>query len=320
MIRNKSEITDEALQKRNTLIAATAAAFLTPFMASSINLAIPTIGKEFGAGAFQLGWVVTSYLLASAASLVPFGKLADIIGRRKVFVTGITLFSTFSLLCGFSRTIEMLIAIRLLQGIAAAMIFSTSIAILTSVFPTSERGRVLGINAAAVYVGLSVGPVLGGALNRYFGWHSIFFANAVIGGIALYFVRRLKGEWVGTPGEKFNLVGSLFYSAGLVCLMYGISSITNSVWARVFILVGIVLLWIFVVHDMRSKFPLFNIRVFISNPTFTFSNLAALINFSATFAVGTFFPFISNRYWDMIPKFQGLFSLPNRLLWRCCRL
>ena len=95
----------------------------------------------------------------------------------------------------------MLIAVRLLQGVAAAMIFGTSIAILTSVFPASERGRVLGINSASVYVGLSLGPVLGGALNHQFGWQSIFFANTIIGIIALFFVRRLKGEWSGLRGK-----------------------------------------------------------------------------------------------------------------------
>jgi MFS family permease len=138
---HKQEIINDAIQRRNTLIAATSAAFITPFMASSINLAIPTIGKQFGAGAFQLGWVVTGYLLTSAAFLLPFGKLADIIGRRRVFITGITFFSTLSLICGFSRTIEMLIAVRLLQGVAAAMIFGTSIAILTSVFLPVKEGE-----------------------------------------------------------------------------------------------------------------------------------------------------------------------------------
>ena len=95
MKEHKPEIINDALQRKNTLIAATSAAFITPFMASSINLAIPTIGKQFGAGAFQLGWVVTGYLLTSAAFLLPFGNLADIIGRRRVFITGIMLFLLF---------------------------------------------------------------------------------------------------------------------------------------------------------------------------------------------------------------------------------
>jgi len=255
-------------------------------MGSSVNLAIPTIGKQFGAGAFELGWVVTGYLLASAAFLLPFGKAADILGRRKVFQAGIVSFLISSCLCGLSPTIEVLIATRVLQGISSAMIFGTGIAILTSVFPAAERGRVLGINSASVYVGLSMGPVVGGALNHYLGWQSIFFANAAIGLIALYFVRKLKGEWIGAPGEKFDFRGSVLYSAGLILLMYGVSSLTNSSWAVTCILVGAATLIVFAFYEMRQKYPLFNFRLFIGNTTFTFSNIASLINYSASFAVG----------------------------------
>lgn len=279
-------MTEETAVRRNTLIATTAASFLTPFMGSSINLAIPTIGKEFGAGAFSLGWVVTSYLLASAAFLLPFGKAADIVGRRRVFVSGIVSFTVFSMACGFSRNIAMLIAFRVFQGISSAMIFGTGIAILTSVFPANERGRVLGINTATVYAGLSLGPVLGGALNHYLGWQSIFFANGVISLGTLSFVPRLKGEWRGTPGEKFDFIGSVLYMVGLVLLMYGVSSLTNSGFARTCILIGIFTLVAFGLYEINQKFPLLDFRLFSANAAFTFSNLAALINYSATFAVG----------------------------------
>lgn len=282
----ETELSQSAQLKRSTLVAATAASFLTPFMASSINLAIPAIGKEFGAGALELGWVVTGYLLASAAFLLPFGKAADIIGRRKVFQTGIICFLISSCLCGFSGSIEVLVITRVLQGISSAMIFGTGIAILTSAFPANERGRVLGINSASVYGGLSLGPVLGGALNHYLGWQSIFFANAAICLVALYFVWKLKGDWVGAPCEKYDFLGALLYSVGLVMLMYGISSITDSAWAIPLILMGAATLTAFVVYELRQEFPLFNFRIFIGNTTFTFSNLATLINYSASFAVG----------------------------------
>lgn len=286
-LKNSEEVVSEVLvRKRSTLIAATAAAFLTPFMGSSINLAVPAIGKEFGAGALELGWVVTGYLLASAAFLLPFGKAADILGRRRVFQTGILCFLVSSCLCGLSRSIEMLIATRVLQGISSAMIFGTSIAILTSVFPANERGRVLGINSASVYAGLSLGPVVGGALNHNLGWQSIFFANAAIGIVALYFVGRLKGEWKGTPGEKFDIWGSALYSVGLVFLMYGISTVADSPWAVPLIILGAATLVTFAVFELRKEFPLFNFRLFIGNTAFTFSNIATLINYSATFAVG----------------------------------
>lgn len=285
---NKEEIeTAESLsQKRNTLIAATAASFLTPFMASSVNLAIPSIGTEFGAGAYELGWVVTSYLLASAAFLLPFGKAADIVGRRKIFLTGIISFSITAFLCGFAPSIEVLIVLRILQGVSASMIFGMGVAILTSVFPAHERGRVLGINSASVYIGLSLGPVIGGGLNHYLGWQSIFFVNGVVGFVTVFFVRRLKGEWIGAPDEKFDFMGSLMYTAGLVCLLYGISALSSSFWAVGVLALGVIILGIFVVFELRQEFPLFNFRLFLGNRTFTFSNIATLFNYSASFAVG----------------------------------
>lgn len=280
------ETLEATSQKRNTLIAATAASFLTPFMASSVNLAIPSIGAEFGAGAYELGWVVTSYLLASAAFLLPFGKAADILGRRRIFLTGISSFSVTAFLCGFAPSIEMLIGARLLQGISASMIFGTSIAILISVFPPKERGQVLGINSASVYVGLALGPVLGGGLNHYLGWQSIFFVNGAVGLLTLFFVRRLKGEWIGAPGERFDFVGAVLYAASVVFLLYGISSLSNSPWAAMIIALGAVTLAAFVAFELRQEFPLFNFRLFLGNRTFTFSNIATLINYSASFAVG----------------------------------
>ncbi len=275
-------MTDEALIRRNTLLAVVAASFLTPFMGSSIDLAIPSIGKQFGANAFLLGWMVASYLLASAAFLLPFGKVADIIGRRKVFVAGISGFTLFSLLCGFSQSIKMLIALRVFQGISSAMIFGTGMAILTSVFPASERGRVLGINTAAVYTGLSLGPVLGGAINHFWGWRFIFYTNAAVGVAALHFIRKLKGDWRGAEGQKLDWAGSVMCAG----LLYGVSSIARSTLARAFVGAGIVLLFSFIVYEGRVKSPLLDLKLFNSNAVFAFSNLAALINYSATFAVG----------------------------------
>ncbi|NMA13776.1 MAG: MFS transporter, partial [Clostridia bacterium] len=155
--------------KRYTLMVVSMASFLTPFMGSAVNLAIPSIGQEFSSSAFLLSWVASSYLLASAAFLVPFGRLADIIGRKKLFILGISIFSISSILCGLAWSIKTLIFFRILQGTGGAMIFATGMAILTSVFPPQERGKVLGINVATVYTGLSLGPVLGGLMNHNLG-------------------------------------------------------------------------------------------------------------------------------------------------------
>ena len=203
------------------LIAINLSSFLAPFMASSVNIALPTIGKEFNVGAIGLGWVATSYILSAAIFLVPFGRLGDIYGRKRIFSYGIIVYTLASLLLGFSISSEMLISLRILQGIGVSMMFSTAVAILTSVFPASERGKVLGINVATVYVGLSLGPTLGGLLTQNLGWRSIFFVNVPLGLLIIIFTFwKLKGEWAGAKGEKFDFIGSIIYGLMLVSIMY----------------------------------------------------------------------------------------------------
>jgi EmrB/QacA subfamily drug resistance transporter len=271
--------------KRSALLVATLASFLTPFMVSSINIALPAISGEFHMSAVLMSWVPTSYLLSAAMFLVPFGRLADIHGRKKVFACGMWIFTLTSLLLAFSPSAAVLLTLRVVQGFGSAMIFGTGMAILTSVFPAAERGRVLGINVAAVYLGLSLGPVLGGFLTHQFGWRSIFLANVPPGVMVIYFVTtKLKLEWAEAKGEKFDYAGALLYAVTLVALMYGLSLLPalQGVW---FILAGVAGIAAFVVWDAKSKSPLLNMNLFFNNPTFAFSNVAALINYSATFAV-----------------------------------
>jgi EmrB/QacA subfamily drug resistance transporter len=276
---------EDPVLKRNVLIAVIVTSFLTPFMGSAINLAIPSIGLEFDSSVVLLSWVVSSYLLATAAFLLPFGRLADMIGRKKIFILGVVIFTLSSLLCGSAWSIQALIGFRALQGIGSAMTFGTGMAILTSVFPPQERGRVLGINVATVYTGLSLGPVLGGAMNQHLGWASIFFLNALIGLAAFVSATKVKGEWADARGESFDTTGAVLYMVGLVAFLYAFSSIATSGLARYMLVLGLGLLVLFVRHEMKSKQPLINITLFSQNITFALSNLAALINYSATFAV-----------------------------------
>lgn len=277
----------DASVKKYVLLSACTASFLIPFMGSSINLAIPSIGAGFNSSALLLSWVATSYLLASAAFLVPFGRLADIVGRKKIFTIGMLSFFVSSILCGMSWSIESLLIFRVLQGIGSAMLFGTGMAMVTSAFPPQERGKVLGINVAAVYSGLSLGPVLGGAMNHNLGWQSIFYFTAILSLVVLYFVIvKLKGEWAGARDEKFDLLGSVLYATGLVAFLYGISSIAIFTLARYVLLAGLVVLAIFIKYEMHEKYPVLNLSLFAKNVTFAFSNLAALIHYSATFAVG----------------------------------
>nr|WP_027356962.1 MFS transporter [Desulfofundulus thermocisternus] len=272
--------------KKYVLLAATLASFLTPFMGSAVNLAIPAIGREFHLDALMLNWIVTSYLLASSVFLLPFGRAADLYGRKKVFLAGIITYTLLSLLSGLATSGEMLILFRILHGIGGAMIFGTGVAILTGVFPPRERGKVLGINVAAVYTGLSLGPVVGGFLTHQFGWRYIFYLNFLLGLIVvLVTVFKLKGEWRDVRGEKYDPAGAFLYTLGMAAFMYGIASANASTYARWVLALGLVLLALFIRQELRYPYPLINLNLF-RNLVFAFSNLAALIHYSATFAVG----------------------------------
>ncbi|MCK4224426.1 MAG: MFS transporter [candidate division Zixibacteria bacterium] len=276
---------DDAATKRAALLVATLTSFLTPFMGSSVNIALPSIGREFAMDAVLLGWVATAYLLSAAMFLVPFGRIADIYGRKRIFTYGIFIFALSSLFSAIAPSAVFLVSCRVLQGIGSAMIFGTSIAILTSVFPVSERGKVLGINVAAVYSGLSLGPFLGGFLTQQLGWRSIFFLNVPLSLLIIAFTLwKLKGEWAGAKGEKFDFTGSVIYAVSLPAMMYGFTLLPamSGAWL---ILIGVLGLVAFVKWEIGKESPVFDMNLFRNNRVFAFSNLASLINYGATFAV-----------------------------------
>jgi MFS family permease len=241
-------------RQRVALSTAILASFLTPFMVSSVNIALPVIGDEFSLNAGTLGWIATSYLLAAAMVLMPAGKLADIAGRKKFYAIGLGLYSGASFLCALAASGFSLILFRIIQGFGAGVMFATGLAIVTSIFPPEKRGMALGIVAGATYLGLSVGPVVGGLLTHYLGWQSIFWSTAPLGLIALALVLLgLKGEWAEARGESFDLAGSITLAISLPAMIYGTS--------------------------------IFPVPLLGNNRTFAFSSLAALINYSSTFAV-----------------------------------
>ncbi len=302
--------------KLSVLIITTLSSFLIPLMGSSINIALPTIGDEFAMDAVLLSWVSISFILAASMFLVPFGKAADIYGRKKIFQYGMILFTLSSFLSALSPHAYFLIAIRFLQGAGGAMIFGTGIAILTSVFPSDQRGKVLGINVAAVYIGLSLGPFLGGLLTQHFGWRSVFLINIPLGlAVLVLIVWKMKGEWAEAQGEKFDIIGSLFYSMTLVAVMSGLN-LLPSISGFMLLLASLAGFLVFIKWEMKVESPVLDVRLFRDSKTFAFSNLAAFINYSATFAVSFLLSLYLQYIKELSPQEAGLILVSQPIVMR----
>ena len=292
---------------RTTVLAVSViAAFLAPFMSSAMNIALPSIGRELRLDAVVLGWTATVYLLSSALFLLPFGKIADIRGRNKIFLWGAVINTAASAVCAAAGTVGLLIAGRILQGLGGAMVFSTGVAMLTSAYPAGERGRVLGLNVAFTYIGLSLGPALGGVLTQNLGWRSIFWVNA---GISLVLVVatawKLGGEWCERRAESLDGPGAALQGLALVLLMLGLSRLPGLAGALM-IAAAAAGLAAFVAREKRARHPLVDINHFRSNSVFAFSNLAALINYSATSAAGFLLSLYLQYITGLSPQKAGL--------------
>ncbi|RJO60172.1 MFS transporter [candidate division WS5 bacterium] len=292
--------------KKATLFVATTGSFIVPFAGSAIMIGLPSISQEFALDTVTLGWVHTSFSLSLAIMLIPLGKIADIYGRKKIFLLGTIVYTISSLLAAISNSAYMLIVFRVMQGIGGAALISTIVAILTLVFPIAERGKVLGINTASVYVGTSVGPVIGGLLTQYFGWRSIFIILVPLGLIIISAVFwKLRSEWTGVAGEKFDLTGAFVYGISMVSLMYGLSLLPNMVgaWLMVLSVLGVVA---FVKWEMKVKTPVLNINLLRHNVIFLMSNLAVLLCYLATNASGFILVIYLQSIKGLSPQYTGL--------------
>jgi EmrB/QacA subfamily drug resistance transporter len=285
------------------LLVTTLSSFLTPFMGSAVNVALPAIAKELSMNALSLSWVVSSFILAAAITLIPLGRLADIHGRRIVFLCGAVIFTVSSSFCILSPTQYFLIAARALQGIGGAMIFSTGTAMLISAYPPGERGKYVGINITAVYVGLTIGPFIGGLLTQYCGWRYIFLFTILLGVIIIFItISMVEKEAPKNRKESFDFAGSLLYAIALFAIMYGFSLLPA--WNAGFLIgVGFLCLIFFVFQQLKHPFPLLDIHLFLDNKVFAFSNLAAFINYCATFIV-TFLLSLYLQHIKMLTAFQ----------------
>ncbi len=287
-------------KQTSILIIVAITAFMGTFLISSVNIALPAIEKSFGLDAVKLSWIITAFLLATAMTLLPVGRLSDLSGIRRLFKTGVIIFTLATLLCGLAGSGQWLIVFRFVQGIGAALTTTTGPAILVSAFPPHQRGRVLGISVAGVYLGLAFGPFAGGLLTQYLGWRSIFYVSAALGAIttAIAMVFLGKDQSTASVNGKIEIKGTIFYMLGLIALVYGSSRIPE-LFGWLLMAGGGLALTLFWLLESRSEKPVIDTKLYTKNRLFSYSNLAALINYSATFAI----VFLLSLY---LQKIQGL--------------
>jgi len=305
---------DPAKFKTITLVTSSLAVVFMTLMSSGLNVALPSIGKEFGTDAVLLSWMVTAFVLTAGVFSVPFGRIADIAGLKRIFLYGMILFTLTSVVAFFSNSSLMLIICRAVQGLGAAMVTVNSVALVTAIYPQKERGRVLGINIACVYAGSSMGPFVGGILTQHFGWRSIFAINVPVGlaviGLILW---KVKGEWAACKGEKFDYTGSLVFGVAFTLVMLGFSLLPEILGA-VLIAVGLAALYIFLKWEGKITYPVLNLSIFQGNRPFVFSNLAALISYAAIFSVSFLLSLYLQEIKLLTPEQAGLVLVSQPIL------
>jgi MFS family permease len=275
----------QSYSRKFILILITIATFLNPFTGTAINLALPSIGVEFSADATMLAWVSSAYLLSSVIFLLPAGRLGDSRGRVTVFMTGIVVYTAGAILTIFTPTIGMLIAFRFLQGIGGAMLYANSVALITHLYPAGERGYAIGLNITAVYAALSLGPFLGGVLTQFFGWRSIFIVTAALALPVLFSSGKFPAFLNEQHREDFDVPGLVLSSALILCLFLGLASATT-LTGLALLAAALLLGAAFYQVERRHPAPLLPVTLLRENRVFASSNVAALINYSATYAVG----------------------------------
>ncbi len=300
--------------KLGLLIVVTATTFMGPFMISGVNIILPAIGRDFAAGAVLLSWVANAYLLSTAVMLVPAAKIADIKGRKKIFVLGIGLFTLSTIAIVPAQTIWTVIGLRIFQGVGAAMISTTGIAIVSSVFPPSERGRAIGMTVAAVYIGLSSGPFAAGYLSALWGWRSVFAVSFPLGVLAFFLAAAIiKDEWRPAMGQPLDMPGVILYGLALVFFMLGLSRMPGL--SGIFlILAGLAGFAAFIRQETRATYPVVEIKLFRENRGFSYSSLAALINYAATFAIAFYLSLYLQYIKGMTPQATGLVLIAQPLM------
>ena len=272
-----------------TLVAVAIGLFMIMLDNTVVNVALPSIRKDLGIGISELEWVVNAYALTFGVLLLSGGKLADLLGRRRIFIIGLVVFTASSLACGLATTANVLIAARTVQGIGAALMNPATLSIITATFPPRQRGTAIGIWAGVSALALAFGPIVGGLLTQKINWSWIFFINIPIGVVGVLAARVFVDESKDSSiKQRLDLPGLLASAIGLFALTFGLIETNHHSWTSAFVLsmfaVALVALAIFVLLELHQKIPMLDLSLF-RNSTFAGANTAMLLVGLAMFGI-----------------------------------
>ncbi|HEV7846945.1 MAG TPA: DHA2 family efflux MFS transporter permease subunit [Thermoleophilaceae bacterium] len=300
-----------------TLLVVCLSMFMLLLDVTIVNVALPDIQRELHSDFEDLQWVVDAYALALAALLLGSGSLADLLGRRRVFVVGLFVFVAASLLCGLSGSPLMLNLARALQGGGGAMMFATSLALIAQEFPPKERGTAFGIWGATTGFAVAVGPLAGGALTDAFGWEWIFLVNVPIGlATAAVSLARVPGS-ERDPNARIDWAGLVTFSSGLFCFVFALIRGNDDGWGSAkivgLLVAAVVLLAVFVIAELRRDQPMLDLRLF-RVPTFTGAQIVAFAIHASMFSMFLYIVLYMQNVLGYTPLETGVRFLPVSLL------
>lgn len=300
-------------QKWLILTSVSLGTFMATLDGSIINVSLPKIQESFGVSLSTLEWIVVGYLLTVGTLLLPFGRLGEILGYKRIYIAGFSIFTFASVLCGAALNVWMLVAFRILQGVGAAMLQSMGPAIVTRTFSARERGKALGLNGISVSIGLSLGPALGGLLTDIGSWRWIFYINLPVGILAiLWSLRVLLPDRPGAR-QSFDLVGAFLSFAALFALLLALIEGQGWGWsspAVIGLLIAAAVLGVaFVVVELRSPHPMLDLRLFQIR-SFLAANVSQFIIFAGLFTATFLMPFFLQQGQGFSPLEAGLLLTP----------
>lgn len=303
-------------RKRAVLLAVAIGTFMSALDASVVNMVLPNISAYFHTSLSTIEWTIMSYLLVISSLLLAYGRLGDMYGHKKIYITGFILFIFGSLLCGLASSVMLLIVFRAIQAIGAGMLMAMGPAIVTDTVPPADRGKGLSVIAISVAVALTTGPVLGGFLTAIFGWQSIFFINIPIGIIGVFIAQKTIPQNQERIMQPFDFIGAVIVFITLICILLPLSLMETYGWKNPVLLTvlftGLLFMIGFIFWEKYTRYPMFDITLF-QNRLFAMSNISALLNFMAQYTIILLIPFYLQGMRNLSPEHAGLLYLPMPL-------